>query len=294
MMKEGIILKGVGGYYTVLYDGDQTCVLKARGKFRANEQTPWPGDIVRFDRPEPGVDGAMGELLPRRNLLLRPKVANVDVLFAVISAQNPPPDYLLLDKLCANAIAGEIRVVAVLNKCDLVGQEHRESFLRDYAMFTPLCVSARTAQGQVELQTLSRGHICCFAGQSGVGKTSLVNMLLPEREFQTGSLSHKTGRGKHTTRHAELIRTRSGGMIVDTPGFSLMELPLMDPQELMQLVPEFAPYLSQCRFTGCLHHHEPDCAVKSAVEKGAVSSARYARYVTLLEQVEHKWRNRYE
>ena len=293
-MKQGVILKGVGGYYTVLYDKDKQCVLKARGKFRAQEQTPWPGDIVRFVPPEPGVDGAMGELLPRRNLLLRPKVANVDLLFAVISAQNPPPDYLLLDKLCANAMANDIQVVAVLNKCELIQAQQREAFLHDYASFTPLCVSTKTGQGQEALQRLASGRICCFAGQSGVGKTSLVNMLLPEKALQTGALSQKTGRGRHTTRHAELICTQSGGMIVDTPGFSLMELPLMEPQQLMELVPEFAPYLGQCRFTGCVHHHEPGCAVKAAVEAGAIPQSRYARYVTLLEQVQHKWRNRYE
>ena len=292
-MKQGMILKGIGGYYTTLYDGDKTCVLKARGKFRHIDQTPLPGDIVRFEEPKEGAEGAMGELLPRKNLLTRPRVANIDLLCAMVSATFPPPDYLLLDKLCANATACGIQVVCVMNKSEQASPELLSEFIGEYAAFSPQCLSVATKEGIDGLKALFVGKTVCLAGQSGVGKSSLLSCLLPQRHVETGELSEKSQRGKHTTRHAELVPA-DGGILVDTPGFSLMELPLMDPLTLQRLYPEFTPYGEQCRFIGCQHQSEPDCAIKAAVEQGLIPRARYARYVEILEDVQLRWRNRYE
>ncbi len=292
-MKQGIILKGVGGYYTTLYDDDKTCVLKARGKFRHVDQTPLPGDRVLFAEPDEGTEGAMEELLPRKNLLLRPRVANVDLLCAIVSASLPSPDYHLLDKLCANAISNGIDVVCVMNKSERASAELTSGFLRDYAAFTPKCISVATGDGLAEVKALFKGRTVCLAGQSGVGKSSLFKCLLPQRIVETAALSLKSHRGKHTTRQAELVPT-DGGILVDTPGFSLLELPLMDPCELKSLYPELQPFEGKCRFIGCLHQSEPDCAVKAAAQQGLLSQARYARYVEILEDVQLRWRNRYE
>ncbi len=292
-MKQGIILKGVGGYYTTLYDVDKTCVLKARGKFRHIDQTPLPGDHVLFVEPAEGTEGAMGELLPRKNLLTRPRVANVDLLCAMVSATFPPPDFLLLDKLCANATGCGIEVVCVMNKSDQACADLASDFIRDYAAFSPRCLSVQNGEGIDDLKTLFAGKIVCLAGQSGVGKSSLLSRLLPQLHVETGELSEKSQRGKHTTRHAELV-PMGEGILVDTPGFSLMELPLMDPITFTSLYPEFRPYEGQCRFIGCLHQAEPDCAVKTAVQQGLIPRARHARYVEILEDVQLRWRNRYE
>jgi ribosome biogenesis GTPase len=268
-------------------------VLKARGKLRHNEQTPLPGDRVLFCEPAEGMDGTISELLPRQNLLTRPRVANVDLLCAMVCAKNPPPDYLLLDKLCANAISIGIEIVCVMNKSDQAAALLEAAFLQAYAAFSPVCVSARTGEGLQVLRQKFSGKTVCMAGQSGVGKSSLLKHFLPQRDVETGELGQKGKRGKHTTRMAELVPIGQG-YLVDTPGFSLMELPCMDPGGLKALYPEFEPYEGKCRFVGCLHPSEPGCAVKEAVENGAVPQARYDRYVEILEDVQIKWRNRYE
>ena len=293
-MNKGLILKGIGGYYTVLYNGNRQCILRARGKFRHIDKTPLPGDWVSFQEPPRGSDGVMGALLPRKNLLLRPRVANVDLLCAVVSASVPSPDYLLLDKMCASANLSQIQTVCLLNKADQTPKVQLNTFKKEYAAFSPLCVSALTGEGFSELMPLFEGKVVCLAGQSGVGKSSLLNRLLPHREFETDTLSVHGNRGKHTTRHAELVPLTSGGLLVDTPGFSLMEMPLIEPERLRTLYPEFLPFEDKCRFIGCLHDKEPDCAIKEAVETGGVPKARHARYVELLEDVQMRWRNRYE
>lgn len=293
-MKKGLILKGIGGYYTVLYDGEKQCTLRARGRFRHIDKTPLPGDWVSFREPPPGKEGAMGTLLPRKNLLLRPRVANVDMLCALVSASVPPPDFLLLDKMCIHAAQMDIQTVCLMNKCDEASEDRMDAFMEDYAAFSPMLVSAQTGEGICELQPLLADKTVCLAGQSGVGKSSLLNRLLPHRNFKTGALSEHIDRGRHTTRHAELVPLDNGGMLVDTPGFSLMELPLMEPETLKTLYIEFQPYEGTCRFNGCLHDREPDCAVKQAVRDGNIPAARYARYVELLQDVQCKWRNRYE
>lgn len=295
-MAEGIILKGIGGYYTVLDEGGHTDVVRPRGKFRNQRLSPVPGDKIRYVPPKEGVEteGAMEDILPRKNLLRRPKIANLDLAICVVSAQKPEPDFLMLDMLCACCALQGIDVLPVMNKSDLADRGHVERFLEDYQAFHPIALSAKTGAGTELLEARMAQRICCLAGQSGVGKTSLLNAIMPTLAFQTGGLSEKTERGRHTTRHAELILLKNGGMLADTPGFSLLELPVMDPAAFRDLYPEFAPYEGKCRFPGCLHDKEPDCAVKDAVRRHSISSSRWERYTILLDQVQKRWRTRYE
>lgn len=290
----GRILKGVGGYYTILTENGELHTLKARGRFRLDDVTPLPGDFIEFQPRDDGADGSIDELLPRENLLLRPRVANVDIVLAVVSASSPEPDYLLLDKLCMNAGMSGIKVITVMNKCDAAERQSLDDFMHEYAAFNPVCCSSETGENIDVIKQAAHGLSCCFAGQSGVGKSSIINSMLGFR-METGELSKKTDRGKHTTRHAELLLAGDGKtLIVDTPGFSLIELPLMEPEAIGDYYPEFEGYLGECKFSGCLHDSEPGCAVKSAVEDGSIPRGRWVRYKQLMVDIKEKWRSRYE
>ena len=287
---EGVIVKGIGGFYTVAV-GERSYVCRARGRFRRDRITPAIGDRVRILPPQGEEDGFIEEILPRANLLVRPPVANITRLVVALSAQYPQPDYLLADRLIVAARRAEIAVTICFNKLDLVAEPPGE--VEEYrGCFPVLCVSSRTGQGIEELKRHLAGEIACFAGQSGVGKSSLLNAVDGGCR-ETGDLT-RIERGRNTTRHAELIPLPGGGMVVDTAGFSLYEMALQPPEELMERYPELAPYVGECRFQGCLHDREPGCRVKEAVQSGAVPRGRYERYVALLEEQREKWRNRYD
>ena len=226
---EGSIIKGVGGFYYVSTDsGVITC--KAKGAFRREGVTPVVGDRVSITPHETGY-AQIDEILPRRNLLVRPPVANLDRLLIVLSAHLPEPDWLLADKLIVQARLNDIEPVMVLNKADEAEQEIREAFERDYRLFPRIVVSALSGEGLQELKDTIAGKVCCFAGQSAVGKSSLMNALLPDLDLPVGELTRKTDRGKHTTRHAQLWPC-FGGALLDTPGFSLYEPESFDEQLL--------------------------------------------------------------
>lgn len=291
----GKIIKGVGGFYEVLADG-RAYTCRARGKFRREGVTPLPGDEVEFT-PNSGDElGSVDKVLPRRNALKRPAVANVDLLVLVTSAAQPEPDLLLLDKLLISAASFGVDTLLAINKCDMAPADAVDTIAKQYAgaVSAVLKVSAQSGAGMPELMECLRGKCSCFAGQSGVGKTSILNRLFPGREMETGSVSHKTSRGRHTTRHAELLMLPGGGAVADTPGFSLLEADEADPATLPALVREFAAYEGQCRFAGCLHASEPDCAVKAAVKAGAIPAQRHERYCEILKETREKWRNRYD
>lgn len=234
----------------------------------------------------------MGYLLqihPRRNLLTRPAVSNIDRLFIVLSASQPEMDLLLCDKLLLQCASRSIQPILVCNKCD-DGPE--ESYIELAAQYKPagyavLPVSAKTGYGIPEIIKRMEGCVCCFAGQSAVGKSSLLNCILPDLTLEVGDLSRKTARGRHTTRHAELFPA-FGGAVVDTPGFSLFDMAPMEPQELAGLYPEMAAVKQDCRFPGCLHITEPDCAVKPLLETGGLHPQRYARYKVFIEELKGK------
>lgn len=291
---EGLILKGVGSFYTVLAENGKEFVCKASGRFRKEGITPVPGDRVCFLQKE-GEDGRITEILPRRNLLIRPAVANVDKLVIVMAASAPKPDLLLVDKLLLQCEKAKIAPVLVLNKCDERDEALYVSVLRQYAPAGYVCcgVSAHTGEGLDALKNEIRGNVCCFAGQSAVGKSSLLNAILPELSLAVGGLSRKTDRGRHTTRHAELWLAW-GGALVDTPGFSLLDAETMEPEDLAAFYPEMRAHAGSCRFAKCLHASEPDCAVKPLLGTGALSVERYERYLAILEELKEKRKHKYD
>ena len=285
-MSEGIILKGIGGFYYVdTADGLIAC--KARGKFRRTVGKPIVGDRVQLAlQPEDGT-GYLLDIAPRKNALVRPAVANLDMLVAVASAAPPVTDPFLIDKVTAIAVHKGIDALVVINKTDV---DPGDALLAAYRSsgIEVLRVSARTGAGIDTLRARIRGRVSAFAGNSGVGKSSVLNRIDPQFGAAVGAISDRIGRGKHTTRHVELHPIEGGGYIADTPGFSSFETEQMDlvlADDLQYAFPEFAPYLGQCRFTGCAHIKEKGCAVLAAVEAGEIARTRHASYAKLYESV---------
>ncbi len=274
------ITKGIGGFYYVRTpDGVVEC--KARGIFRKRGITPVAGDNVELS-----ADGAMiEEILPRKNVFVRPPVANLDVLFIVASTTQPVPSTLVLDQLAAAAIYKGVQPVLVVTKADLAAADQ---LAQDYATSgIPLIpLHYESGEGLDEIRQYIKGHLCAFCGNSGVGKSTLLNALAPELKRETGQISQKLGRGRHTTREVEVFEI-CGGRLADTPGFASLEaqkLCRIPKEELQHTFPEFEPHFGQCRFTGCSHRSEVGCAVRDAVEQGAISKSRYASYLAMYEE----------
>lgn len=289
----GLILKGVGGFYTLLSDGTRY-VCKARGRFRKDGIKPLPGDTADFSYA--GGEGYLLSIHERKNCLTRPAVANIDQLLVTIALTLPPPDFLLVDRLLLQARKNAMEAILIVNKCD---EAYREDYAEvaasikayEAAGITVLSCSAVSLEGLSALRPRLTGKTSALAGQSAVGKSSLLNALFPALGLSTGGLSEKTQRGRHTTRHAELLPLSEGGCVVDTPGFSLLETDAIEPQELSALYPEFQ-HAGQCRFPGCLHESEPDCAVKTALRPE--SAPRYERYLTILNELKESRRHRFD
>ena len=290
-MEQGRIVKGVGGFFSVLLADSSVVICKARGRFRNERVVPLVGDLAEISMPESGY-AAIDKLLPRKNALLRPPVANIDQLVIVVAASAPKPDWLLVDKLILQAAQLRVAPLLVLNKLDECDQSVVDTFLEDYsAAFSPLLVSSKSGEGLDELSERLRERISCFAGQSAVGKSSLLNALFPELSLETGGLAKKTARGRHTTRRAELWPLL-GGAVLDTPGFSLLEIEALSQRELNESYPEFGSAPERCRFAGCRHLSEPDCAVKELLDDGGLSPRRYARYAEISEEIEQRRKHR--
>ncbi len=292
-MKTGQIIEGRGGLYTVAEDNGDIWVLHAMNKLRRANMTPLVGDRVRFTPGTGEEHGWLTDILPRTSYCLRPPVANIDLLCLTV-APTPQPDWLLVDKVLLFARMQHIIPLLVVNKCDLSEDAYQDA-QRMYAKanLPVLRVSAQTGQGMDMLHQAMQGHLCCFAGQSGVGKSRLISQLLGI-ELVSQSISEKIERGKQTTRHTSLLTGR-GLRVLDTPGFSLLETPeLMEPSELPPLYPEFIPYQGQCRFLTCLHNQEPGCAVVEAEQAGLLDADRMARYRQLLSTIQTNWRERYD
>ncbi len=293
-MKQGILLKSYGGFYFVWVAGEEyTCAI--RGKLRKD-----PGGIIVGDMVHISVTGdhagVIEEILPRRNRLLRPKVANIDQALLVLASGHPAPDWLLLDKMLVMAMKNHIQPIICLNKADLANAEVYINYLDIYrqAGFPALAVSAQTQAGVETVRRLLQGKVSVFAGPSGVGKSSLINSLLAEDAQETGEISRKLGRGRHTTRYAQLIPWLDGGFLADTPGFSLLNVADVKKEELCQYYPEMVQAADKCRFQGCIHQNEPDCSVKELVTAGVISQERYERYLFLLEEIKNKEENLYD
>ena len=291
---EGVILSGIGGFYTVREDSGLCHTVRAQAKLRRQRLTPLVGDRVIFQSGEAGQNGWLEAILPRRSQLVRPPVANIDLIGVVVAAGSPAPDLLLVDRMLMYARREGIEAALIVNKCDEDGAVARD-IARQYAgsgaRVYQTC--AVTGEGIEALRAALRGRVHALGGQSGVGKSSLINRLYGFSRA-TGALSEKIERGKNTTRHCELIPLPEGGMVLDTPGFSLLDLALCDPFELRFLMPEFEAFEGECRFSPCAHVTEPDCAVRAAVARDEVNRERWERYCELFDDMKIKWRERYD
>ena len=283
-MSEGIIRKALSGFYYV-DDGQAVTACRARGKHRHAKITPLVGDRVRFPLLEDGA-GALDEILPRKNEFYRPAVANIDLLVVVASQAVPVTDPFLIDRVAAIAQSRKCETLVCVNKCDL---EPGEDLARIYeqAGFPTLRVSAETGEGIDALGQAIAGKVCAFTGNSGVGKSSILNALERDFDLATGEVSDKLGRGRHTTRHVELFRLSCGALAADTPGFSSFDVDKMElarKEELQYAFREFAPCLGKCQFQDCAHVKEKGCAVLEAVRAGTIPRTRHQSYVRLYEQ----------
>jgi len=287
----GRIIRGVGGLYTVRGEDGQAHVLRARGRFRREGLTPLVGDLALFSPGQGEEHGWLDEILPRKTESVRPPAANLSLMLLVI-APEPAPDLLLIDRLLVFAQQSGYGAVVCVNKCDLEAGL-ADALQKAYAPsgFSVLGVSALTGEGLSALGEKMRGELCCLAGQSAVGKSTLLNALCG-LDLKTGELSERIRRGKHTTRHAELLEA-NGFSVLDTPGFSLLSLSAMEPERLARYYPEYEALAPNCRFQPCLHDREPGCAVRAAVDRGELDEKRYERYRLLLSEVREAFRNRF-
>ena len=280
---QGRIVRSLSGFYTV-DTGTGAVSCKAAGIFRRTGITPLVGDIVQVDILPDG-SGVVKEILPRRNAFVRPMVANIDMMVMIASEVPPVTDPYLIDRASALAVHHGCDFLLCVNKTDL-SEEDRLYEIYRAAGIRVIRTSAPTGAGIDELAEALSGKVCAFAGNSGVGKTSLINALAPSLRLRTGEISEKLRRGKHTTRHVELFPIRNGSFLADTPGFGAFELDQAEtiaPEDLPGCFPEFSTYLGSCRFDDCRHDREPGCAVREAAEEGRIPSSRYASYLRLLE-----------
>ena len=285
---EGVIRKALSGFYYVQVGAEEvTC--RARGKFRHKKIVPLVGDRVQITC-QPDGSGSLDEILPRRNAFQRPAVANIDQLVIIASGAIPVSDPFLLDRIISLAESKGCQPILCVNKWDLVPARDLLD-LYQAAGIPALAVSAVTGQGIEELRGLLAGKISAFTGNSGVGKSSILNAQDPAISLATGEISEKLGRGRHTTRHVELFPV-AGGLIADTPGFSAFDQEkggeALDKDTLAETFREFRPYLGQCQFVGCAHVKEKGCAVLAAVEEGKISPSRHRSYVRLYTLAKEK------
>lgn len=278
----GTIIKGIGGFYYVKTE-DAIIECHARGKFRKDELSPIVGDKVQLSL-NPDSTGHIEKIFPRKNFLIRPGVSNVDVLLLVSAAKSPLPDFSLLDKLLVIAESKNIKAVICLNKTDLAESAEVREFMSVYqrADYPCICASAKTGEGVEEIRKIIKGKTVAFAGLSGVGKSSLLKRITG-LELKTGDVS-KIQRGKHTTRHVELIEA-SDGLVFDTPGFSRLEADELRAGDLWQYFPEISSLHGGCKFRTCNHVGEKGCCVKDAVSNGSIAPSRYENYVALFNRL---------
>ncbi len=289
----GVLTKAISGFYYVSCDG-RLYECKARGNFRKAGVSPVVGDGVEFS-PTDNVHGVIENINQRKNFLTRPLVANIDKLFIVSAYKTPSPDTLMIDHLTALAIYNNIEPIIVFNKADMGDFDELYAVYKKSG-FKTFVVSAKNNLGLQQLYKEISGSICAFSGNSGVGKSSILNALFPDLKLKTGEVSEKLGRGRHTTRHTQLFETENG-FVVDTPGFSSIETNAdlySFKISLADCFPDFSDYIGNCRFSSCTHTNEKGCAVIDAVNSGKIEKTRHQSYATLLSELKNvtQWNNR--
>lgn len=287
--KTGRIVRSLSGFYEVaLPEGNVTC--KARGILRRQDSAPLTGDLVEISRE--GKGGMVERILPRKNGFIRPAVANVDALVIFAANVNPVTEPFLIDRVAAIALSQNVEVILCVNKRDL---DPAEGLMGIYtrAGFRVIGTSAETGEGIEELRQVISGKVTAFTGNSGVGKSSVLNRLCPALALATGEVSEKLGRGRHTTRHVELYRLDENTFVADTPGFSSFDTDRMDwilKENLQDAFPDFGDFLGTCQFHDCAHRKEPGCTVRQAVELGKIERSRYESYLRLYDQAS-QWKD---
>ena len=290
---QGKIIKGIAGFYYIYAEDGNVYECKAKGIFRKDNFKPLVGDNVEITvLNEEEKEGSVTSILPRRNSLIRPAVANVDQAFLIFAMENPKPNFLLLDRFLIMMEQQEIPVVICFNKKDVGEKKEMEKLYEIYTGCGYRVVLSSTSEGEGmdEIHEILKGKTTVVAGPSGVGKSSITNCMQGEVQMETGEISKKLKRGKHTTRHSQVIPVEKNTFLVDTPGFSSLYLTDMKEEELRDYFPEFVMYEPQCRFQGCMHIHEPGCAVKKALSEGKISQQRYDNYLALYEELKEKRR----
>ena len=284
----GRIVKGISGFYYVFVAGSGIYECKAKGAFRKQQIKPLVGDLVEIDvLSEENHLGNVVEILPRKNALIRPAVANVDQALVIFATDSPKPNLNLLDRFLVMMAYQDVPVQICFNKEDLGADDDKQQLREIYekAGYPVYFTQATTGQGEAEIFALLQGKTTTVAGPSGVGKSSLINGLQDHTTMETGNISEKIGRGKHTTRHSELIPIAEDSFIMDTPGFSSMYVPEIEAGQLWEYFPEFVPHEPECRFQGCAHIGEPDCGIKEALARGEIAQSRYDNYKLLYEEL---------
>lgn len=290
---QGKIIKGIAGFYYIYAEDGNVYECKAKGIFRKDNFKPLVGDNVEITvLNEEEKEGSVTSILPRRNSLIRPAVANVDQAFLIFAMENPKPNFLLLDRFLIMMEQQEIPAVICFNKKDVGDKDEMEKLYEIYTGcgYRVVLSSTYEGEGMDEIREILNGKTTVVAGPSGVGKSSITNCMQGEVQMETGEISKKLKRGKHTTRHSQVIPVEKNTFLVDTPGFSSLYLTDMKGEELRDYFPEFVMYEPQCRFQGCMHIHEPGCAVKKALSEGKISQQRYNNYLALYEELKEKRR----
>ena len=287
---QGKIVKGISGFYYIYVAGTGIYECKAKGAFRKQKIKPLVGDNVEIaviDEQE--KKGNVEKILERKNELIRPAVANIDMALVIFAVAKPDPNFNLLDRFLCMMEYQNIPVTICFNKKDFVNQDEIEHLKSIYqpAGYNVLFTSTKSGEGIDDIKNLLKGKTATVAGPSGVGKSSIINMLQDGVVMETGVISTKIERGKHTTRHSEIIPVMKDSFIMDTPGFSSMDVPGFEKEELWTCYPEFREYEPYCRFQGCSHINEPDCGVKSALDEGKISQVRYENYKLLYEELKN-------
>lgn len=284
----GKIIKGIAGFYYVYVEGRGTYECKAKGIFRKDHKKPLVGDDVEVDvLDEEAMLGNIREILPRKSALIRPAVANVDQALIIFAIVKPNPNFNLLDRFLIRMERQNLPTIICFNKQDIATEKEKEALRRAYETcgYQVLFISALEKEGLEQVKELLTGKTTTVAGPSGVGKSSLINQLAPKAQMETGDISRKIERGKHTTRHSEIIALGENTYIVDTPGFTSLDISEITKEELGTYYPEFVQYEPYCKFSGCAHISEPSCGVKDAVAEGKISQVRYDNYKVLYQEL---------